>query len=161
MVRNNLIKQQTKYWIIIYLKNIQFSNMEVRLQTFFSRMFLNLVRFQWYILLSILILLSRFKCNTDWHWMYQDILPSSSTSLYWQNMYEYYQINVNESDCILKTSKQLRGCATVTNYSFCLFFFLFFLRWKAKFFREIFKNTWPSATLTNGKLCYKVSEVKG
>ena len=43
---------------------------------------------------------------------------------------------------------------------FFFFFFFFFLRWKAKSFREIFKNTWRSATLINGKLCYKVSEVK-
>ena len=32
---------------------------------------------------------------------------------------------------------------------------------KAKFFREILKNTRPSATLINVKLCYNVSEVKG
>ena len=32
---------------------------------------------------------------------------------------------------------------------------------KAKFFREVLKNTRPSATLINVKLCYNVSEVKG
>ena len=138
------------------MKNIRFSNIEVRLQTFCGRMFPNLVRFQWYILLSILSLLPRFRhgIQVDTECIklsYPLVLPVCLDRICTSTF------KLTQMDLIVFW-KQVNNAGVVPLLPIIP---SIFLRCKVKSFREIVKNTQPSAMLINGKLCYKVSEVKG
>ena len=139
------------------MTNIQFSNIEVRLQTFFSIMFPNLVRLQWYILLSILIFIVKIKTNgieSDTECIkvsYTLILPVCTDRICTSTF------KLTQMDLIVFW-KQVNNAGVVPLLPIIP---SIFLRCKVKSFLEIVKNTQPSAMLINGKLCYKVSEVKG
>ena len=142
------------------MTNIQFSNIEVRLQTFFSIMFPNLVRFQWYILLSILIFIVKIKTNgieSDTECIklsYPLILPVCTDRICTSTF------KLTQMDLIVFWKQVYNAGILPLLPIIPRIFFFFFLRWKVKSFYEIIKNTRPSAMFINGKLCYKVSYIK-